>query len=75
MKQKEYRGFLVEQIKAAGQELIDRAEQMVGPDLDLISGFNIYISFDQGDIPTIDFTTSILSKNNHKFIMNRYNTK
>lgn len=75
MKQKEYRGFLVEQIKAVGQELIDRAEQMVGPDLDLISDFNIYISFDQGGIPTIDFTTSILSKNNHKLIMNRYNTK
>lgn len=72
VKNRNYRDDLVEQIKAAGQELIDRADQMLGPEVDLISGFNIYISFGHGSIPEIDFTTTVLSKNNHKLILSRY---
>lgn len=42
-----YRDKLVEQIKLAGQDLIDRAESFVAEDLDLIGGFNISIDFPQ----------------------------
>lgn len=70
-----YRDELVEQIKAVGQELIDRAEQMVGPDVDLISNFDILISFDQGTIPTLNFSTTVLSKKNHELILQKYNKK
>ena len=42
-----YRDKLVEQIKLAGQDLIDRADSFVAEDLDLIGGFNISIDFPQ----------------------------
>lgn len=53
-----YRDDLVQQIKDAGQELIDTAEQMVRKDVRGISGFYIYIEFPQGDrvgIPEITY--------------------
>lgn len=59
---KKYRDELVQQIKDAGQELIDRAEFMVAPDLDLISNFDISISFAQDEFPTIRFTTEVVNK-------------
>lgn len=46
-KPQSYRDKLVEQIKLAGQDLIDRAESFVAEDLDLIGGFNISIDFPQ----------------------------
>lgn len=69
---KNYREQLVAYIKDAGQELIDRAEQMVGPDTDLISNFDIHISFPQdcGSIPVIEWTTEVISKNAHKRYLN-----
>lgn len=70
-----YRTHLVNQIKGVGQELIDRAEQMVSPDLDLISDFNISVSFDQEGIPVIEFSTSVISKNCWNLISNKYNKK
>ena len=39
-----FRAKLVELVKASGQELIDRAEEIVG-DTTLISGFDISIDF------------------------------
>ena len=39
-----FRAELVELVKASGQELIDRAEEIVG-DTTLISGFDISIDF------------------------------
>lgn len=36
-----YRNALVQQIKDAGQELINRAESMVHPENDLITDFSI----------------------------------
>lgn len=39
-----FRARLVELVKASGQELIDRAEEIVG-DMTLISGFDISIDF------------------------------
>lgn len=66
MKMKPYREELVQGIKDAGQELIDRAESMVGPGLDAITGFEIWISLNpQADkvcYPEIRFETSVLNK-------------
>lgn len=52
-----YRNALVQQIKDAGQELINRAESMVHPENDLITDFSIVIHFEQHEVPTIDYTT------------------
>lgn len=46
-KDSSYRNKLIEQIKAAGQDLIDRAESFVAADLKMIGGFNICIDFPQ----------------------------
>lgn len=47
-----YRNALVQQIKDAGQELINRAESMVHPENDLITDFSIVIHFEQHEVPT-----------------------
>lgn len=57
-----YRNALVQQIKDAGQELINRAESMVHPENDLITDFSIVIYFEQHEIPTIEYTTSVVNK-------------
>jgi len=62
--EKSYRDTLVENIKAAGKELIDRAEQMVAKDLELITDFSIHINISTQEATEIDFTTSVISKNN-----------
>lgn len=59
---KRYRDQLVQQIKDAGQELINRAETMVHPDLDMITDFDIKLNFTQGEFPEISFSTSIVNK-------------
>lgn len=46
---KPYREELVREIKEVGQELIDRADELVPKDLHLITGFSIHINFNQGD--------------------------
>lgn len=48
--------------KDAGQELINRAETMVHPENDLITDFSIVIHFEQHEVPTIDYTTSVINK-------------
>ena len=57
-----YRNALVQQIKDAGQELINRAESMVHPENDLITDFSIVIHFEQHEVPTINYTTSVVNK-------------
>lgn len=60
-----YRDKLVQQIKDAGQELIRRAETMVAPGEDLITGMSITIDFTQGAdarAPEITYTKSVLNK-------------
>ncbi len=56
---------LVLRIKEAGQELIDRAEQMISKDTDAISDFSLYVNLNQVDllVPTIEWSTSVISKN------------
>lgn len=59
---KKYREQLVQQIKDAGQELINRAETMIHPDLDLITDFYITLSFSQDSFPEVSFSTSVVNK-------------
>ena len=63
-KDSNFRDELVQQIKDAGQELINRAETMVHPDLDLVTEYSIDISFDlrHDCCPEITFTTSVVNK-------------
>lgn len=63
MNNKNYRDQLVDYIKDAGQELIDRAEHMVDENTDCISGFSIRIKFDRDYIPVIEWVTEVLTKN------------
>lgn len=61
---RKYRDKLVQQIKDAGQELINRAETMVHPNLDLITDFYITLSFSQDEFPEVSFSTSFVNKTN-----------
>ena len=66
MNNKLYRDELVARIKDAGQELIDRAEQIVSENTDLISGFSIYLRLDTEDrIPSIEWSTEVINKNSY----------
>ena len=69
--EQKYHDILRQMIKDAGQELIDIADQMVPENLELISDFNIQISFDQeiGSIPEITWTTSRICKNTFDRLM------
>ena len=51
---------LVAQVKALGQDLIDRAEELVG-DTYLLSEFDIWLKFDHSSLPYIDVSKSYLS--------------
>lgn len=57
-----YQQELPEMIKAVGQELMDRAEDLAGKG-DTISDVTIWIRFPQnGDIPTIEVQREHISK-------------
>lgn len=76
VKRSNYRDKLVRQIREAGQELIDRAEQMVDENTNFITGFSIHIDFPQGDyvrIPEISWTTDVLCKNSRNSYINKFN--
>ena len=53
----EFRKQLVELVKASGQEVIDRAEDLVGEG-DALSEFDIWLRFPSDSIPTIDVSKS-----------------
>ena len=58
----QYRKFLVEAVKAAGQMMIDNAEDTVG-NIDLMTDFSIKFDFSQennGSIPVMTITRSHL---------------
>lgn len=60
MKSEDYRSYLVECVKTAGQMIIDNAEDIVG-ETDHISNLTISAEFDQefnGSIPEITITRS-----------------
>jgi hypothetical protein len=72
MNNKLYRDELVARIKDAGQELIDRAEQMINENTDLITGFYIYLRLGTEDrIPSIEWSIEVINKNSY----NRLNMK
>lgn len=63
---KNFRDTLVEMVKAAGQEVINRAEDLVGSG-DLMTDFDIWLRFPLGgptflDCPTIEVTKSYINK-------------
>lgn len=69
--------MLVEMVKASGQEVIDRAEDLVGNG-DMISNFDIWIRFSLNNgiidgCPTIEITRSHLSTNTFRVLSNTYN--
>ena len=65
-----YRDELVQRIKEAGQELIDRAESMVDKETDYITDFDIYINLppdgDRIGFPIIQWNTSVVIRNTLK---------
>lgn len=65
---KKYRDILVEQIKSAGQQLIDRAEEMVSEKLAYVTGFSISIDIPQpADRPvSISWTAETIDTNQLK---------
>ena len=67
-----YRDELVQIIKEVGQELIDRAEEMVSEDLNFIKDFHISIDIPNTneDQPTIAWNASTICKN---YLNRRYN--
>ena len=64
MNNDEFRAKLADLVRASGQELIDRADEIVG-DSTLVSGFNIYIDFGlyEGRLETVPKITV-----NHEYI-------
>ena len=49
----DYRLYLIELVKAMGQEVINRAEQIVG-DGDLITDLSLWLRFPQDSFPTME---------------------
>ena len=69
-----FRNQLVKMIKALGQEVIDRAEDLVGNG-DLMSDFDIWLRFPIDGrmftgVPTIEVTKSYCSKRSIDVLMN-----
>lgn len=60
-----YREELIQRIKDVGQELIDRADEMVSENTELITNFYININnIDKpSELPTIDWTTEVVNRN------------
>lgn len=69
-----YNEVLVEQVKALGQEVIDRAEELVSNG-DLISEFVIWLRFPQDMLPTIEVTRSHLSRRYLDVINNKEDSR
>lgn len=64
-----YREYLKGLVKAAGKELIERADDLVGNG-DLISSFDIWINFPQGSVPTIEVQREHVVKEAMTFALN-----
>ena len=56
-----YNKYLVEMVKAAGQDLIENADKLVG-DMKLRTDFTIQLTFDQQGVPKIEVLTCYISK-------------
>ena len=74
MKGENFRKNLVALVKASGQEVIDRAEDLVGNG-DLMSDFDIYLRFPVGErymdsCPTIEVVKSYCSREAFRVLTN-----
>lgn len=72
----EFRALLKEMVKAAGQEIIDRADYFVGCG-DLMSDFEIKIIFSAdgrmfSSVPVIEVRSSYISKNSYDAMCEYY---
>lgn len=79
---REYNKELREQIKDAGRELINRAEEIVSLNTEGIISLDICFRFPQGveEIPTMSYTMKVVGKNtierwNHESNVNKPNCK
>lgn len=73
-----YREELIQSIRDAGQELIDRAEDMVPRDMEGTFDFDISISFPSGDqvpLPEITWTNARYCTNTVERWRNEYGNK
>lgn len=59
--------YLVELVKAAGQEILDRAEDIVG-DGGQISDLTLWVNFPAGEVPTIEVQREHLITNSFDLI-------
>ena len=67
----QYGAYLAALVRAAGQELMDRAEDLVGNG-DAISGFRIWIDFPQdGMPPTLEVTREHVVKRAYSCMANK----
>lgn len=53
---------LIDLVKASGQEVIDRAEELVG-DGEMLTDFDIWLRFDEDRFPSIEVTKAYAVKN------------
>lgn len=52
------RSEFVQLVKAAGQEVIDRAEDLIGEDFNFLEDFDIWLRFPDDRVPQIEVTRS-----------------
>lgn len=52
------RSKFVQLVKAAGQEVIDRAEDLIGEDFNFLEDFDIWLRFPDDEAPQIEVTRS-----------------
>lgn len=60
--EKTYRDELVDKIRWAGLELIDRSEDFLGPNCEAITDFSIKINFTKDGVTDFYVETSVLCK-------------
>lgn len=65
------RDILVELVKAAGQELIDKAETMLSED-DYRTDMDIWIRFRNDEPPKIECSSTAISRNSYQVLANHF---
>lgn len=63
----DYKQFLVQMVKSAGQEVINRAEDIVGEQMG-ICDLSIWLRFPQDSMPTLEITREHICKESIKVI-------
>lgn len=65
---KNYKEYLKELVRAAGMEIINRADDIVGNG-DLISDLSLWVRFDQGEAPKIEISREHIIKESLNIIV------